>query len=316
MWLGEQITERGIGNGISLIIFINIIGRMPNDIARLFESFRAGQLNLFATLAALALLVGVIAFVVMLTQATRKIPVQYAKRMVGRRMYGGASTHIPLKVNTAGVIPIIFASSFMILPATVAGFVPPDHWLQNIVRLFDPTSGEILLDGRPLPTITLRSLRSQIAIMTQDLHLLAGSLRETLTPPDRSAPDAAVWQVLELVAMAEFVRGLPHGLDTQLGEDGLNLSGGQRQRLSLARALLLDRPILLLDEPLANVDEISARLILAAIARVKQERTCLAITHEPMLLEHADQVYRLDDGVLRCETPQTLERPGLARQRA
>jgi len=188
--------------------------------------------------------------------------------------------------------------------------------LSLLVRLFDPTSGEILLDGRPLPTITLRSLRSQIAIMTQDLHLLAGSLRETLTPPDRSAPDAAVWQVLELVAMAEFVRGLPHGLDTQLGEDGLNLSGGQRQRLSLARALLLDRPILLLDEPLANVDEISARLILAAIARVKQERTCLAITHEPMLLEHADQVYRLDDGVLRCETPQTLERPGLARQRA
>ena len=122
MWLGEQITERGIGNGISLIIFINIIGRMPNNVARLFEAFRAGSLNIIATVIALALLVAVIAFVVILTQATRKIPVQYAKRMVGRRMYGGASTHIPLKVNTAGVIPIIFASSLMILPLTVASF--------------------------------------------------------------------------------------------------------------------------------------------------------------------------------------------------
>jgi preprotein translocase subunit SecY len=133
MWLGEQITERGIGNGISLIIFINIIGQVPNDVARLFEAFRAGQLNLFATLTALALLVAVIAFVVALTQATRKIPVQYAKRMVGRRMYGGASTHIPLKVNTAGVIPIIFASSLMILPLTVASFFPVGSFGQDFI---------------------------------------------------------------------------------------------------------------------------------------------------------------------------------------
>ena len=133
MWLGEQITERGIGNGISLIIFINIIGRLPNDVARLFETFREGQLNLFTTLFALALLIGVIAFVVLLTQATRKIPVQYAKRMVGRRMYGGASTHIPLKVNTAGVIPIIFASSLMILPLTVASFFPPGSPGQDLI---------------------------------------------------------------------------------------------------------------------------------------------------------------------------------------
>lgn len=183
-----------------------------------------------------------------------------------------------------------------------------------LVRLFDPTSGEILLDGHPLPMIALRSLRSQIAIMTQDLHLLAGSLRETLAPPDRAVPDDALWRVLELVAMTEFVRALPNGLDTHLGEDGLNLSGGQRQRLSLARALLLDRPILLLDEPLANVDEISARVILAAIAEVKRERTCLAITHEPMLLEHADEVYQLDGGALLPKTPH--RRPKVARQTA
>jgi preprotein translocase subunit SecY len=133
MWLGEQITERGIGNGISLIIFINIIGRAPNDAARLFESFRAGTLNLFTTLIALALMIAVIAFVVVLTQAVRKIPVQYAKRMVGRRMYGGASTHIPLKVNTAGVIPIIFASSLMILPLTVASFFPVGSAGQDMI---------------------------------------------------------------------------------------------------------------------------------------------------------------------------------------
>lgn len=188
--------------------------------------------------------------------------------------------------------------------------------LSLLVRLFDPTSGTILLDGRPLPAIAVRSLRAQIGIMTQDLHLLAGSLRETLAPHDRAVHDDALWQALELVAMAEFIRGLPHGLNTHLGEDGLNLSGGQRQRLSLARALLLDRPILLLDEPLANVDEISARVILAAIARVKQDRTCLAITHEPLLLDHADQVYRLHDGALLAETPQPRERAGAARQTA
>jgi len=124
MWLGEQITERGIGNGISLIIFINIIGRLPNDIVRMIDAVRAGSTSLFLVLFGLAILVAVIASVVLLTQGTRKIPVQYAKRMVGRRMYGGASTHIPLKVNTAGVIPIIFASSIMILPLTVASFFP------------------------------------------------------------------------------------------------------------------------------------------------------------------------------------------------
>jgi preprotein translocase subunit SecY len=133
MWLGEQITERGIGNGISLIIFINIIGRLPNDIQRMIQALQAGSTSLFAVLFGLAVLVAVIAGVVLLTQGTRKIPVQYAKRMVGRRMYGGASTHIPLKVNTAGVIPIIFASSIMILPLTVASFFPPGSPGQDFI---------------------------------------------------------------------------------------------------------------------------------------------------------------------------------------
>ena len=138
MWLGEKITEHGIGNGISLIIFINILGGVPNRLLSAVESFRAGSMSLFTVLLVVVILVAVIAAVVVMTQAVRKIPVQYAKRVVGRKMYGGASTHIPLRVNTAGVIPIIFASSFMMLPATVAGLIPPEHPLQSVMRLFDP----------------------------------------------------------------------------------------------------------------------------------------------------------------------------------
>ncbi|MBI1799467.1 MAG: preprotein translocase subunit SecY [Candidatus Eisenbacteria bacterium] len=140
MWLGEKITEHGIGNGISLIIFVNILGGVPNRIFAAVDSFRAGSLSLFTALFLLALMVGVIAAVIVMTQATRRIPVQYAKRIVGRRMYGGANTHIPLRVNTAGVIPIIFASSFMILPTTLAQFVPPSNPLASISQWFTRTS--------------------------------------------------------------------------------------------------------------------------------------------------------------------------------
>ena len=138
MWLGEKITEHGIGNGISLIIFVNIIGRMPNTVRSGIESVHAGTVSLFVMLFVVAMMVLVIAAVILMTQATRKIPVQYAKRIVGRRMYGGANTHIPLRVNSAGVIPIIFASSVMILPATVAGFVPPSNPLAALGQWFNP----------------------------------------------------------------------------------------------------------------------------------------------------------------------------------
>jgi preprotein translocase subunit SecY len=138
MWLGEKITEFGIGNGISLIIFVNILGGVPTRVMQAIEGFRAGNLGLIQSLIILALMVAVIAAVIVMTQATRKIPVQYAKRMVGRKMYGGQSTHIPLRVNTAGVIPIIFASSIMILPTTVAGFFPPDHPVAAIATWFNP----------------------------------------------------------------------------------------------------------------------------------------------------------------------------------
>ena len=122
MWMGEKITEHGIGNGISLIIMVNILGALPNRALSAYESFRAGTVSILVVLVCLAVMVAVIAAVVAITQGVRKIPVQYAKRIVGRRMYGGANTHIPLRVNTAGVIPIIFASSLLILPTTVAGF--------------------------------------------------------------------------------------------------------------------------------------------------------------------------------------------------
>src|SRR5438876_4300754 len=140
MWLGEKITDHGIGNGISLIIFVNILGGAPNAVLAAFDSIRAGTLAPLVALGVVALMVGVIAAVVAMAQAVRKIPVQYAKRIVGRRMYGGSNTHIPLRVNTAGVIPIIFASSVMILPATVAGFVPPSNPLAVMGQWFSRTN--------------------------------------------------------------------------------------------------------------------------------------------------------------------------------
>jgi ABC-type multidrug transport system fused ATPase/permease subunit/glycosyltransferase involved in cell wall biosynthesis len=187
--------------------------------------------------------------------------------------------------------------------------------LSLLVRLFDPAQGEILLDGISLRQIKLKSLRSQVAIMTQELHLFSGTLRSVLMPAGVELGEDRLWDALSLVALDEFVRGLPQKLDTSLGEDGLNLSGGQRQRLSLARAFLLDRPILLLDEPLANVDAASAAVILKALDRLRCEKTCLAITHESSLLKYADIVYYLKDGRI-VEPESTLMNVAQMRRRA
>jgi len=168
--------------------------------------------------------------------------------------------------------------------------------LSLLVRLFDPSAGAILLDGVPLPRVSLASLRRQIATMAQDTRLFAGSIRDAVASD--GVDGGRIWDALRLVAMDGFVRGLPDRLDTVLGEDGVNLSGGQRQRLSLARAFLLDRPILLLDEPLAHVDAESEEVIAAALERWRRGRTCLAITHRLSLFKHADAVYRLQDGRL------------------
>jgi preprotein translocase subunit SecY len=138
MWLGEQITEFGIGNGISLIIFAGIIARYPQGFFLMFNMVRAGAMSIFMALLVLVIMVGVTASVILVTEAMRKIPVQYAKRIVGRKMYGGQSTHIPLRVNTAGVIPIIFAQSVIMFPRTIATFFPESDFMNVIVRWLSP----------------------------------------------------------------------------------------------------------------------------------------------------------------------------------
>jgi len=137
MWLGEQITERGIGNGISLIIFAGIVARFPAAVVSTFRLMQAGELSLFLVIFLVLMMIGVVGAIVFIERGQRKIPVQYAKRVVGRKVYGGQSTHLPLKINTAGVIPPIFASSIIMFPATIAGFIAVP-WVQEVARQFSP----------------------------------------------------------------------------------------------------------------------------------------------------------------------------------
>jgi preprotein translocase subunit SecY len=137
MWLGEQITERGIGNGISLIIFAGIVARFPAAIISTIRLIQAGELSIFFVIFLVAMMIAVIGAIIYIERGQRKIPVQYAKRVVGRKVYGGQATHLPLKVNTSGVIPPIFASSILIFPATVAGFIAIP-WVQSVARQLSP----------------------------------------------------------------------------------------------------------------------------------------------------------------------------------
>jgi preprotein translocase subunit SecY len=140
MWLGEQITERGIGNGISLIIFAGIVARLPSAIVNTFRLMETGELNLLLMIFLLGLMLAVVAAIVFMEAGHRKIPIQYAKRVVGRRMYGGQSTHLPLKLNTSGVIPPIFASSIISFPLTIATFThhPWLEWVSNALAPATP----------------------------------------------------------------------------------------------------------------------------------------------------------------------------------
>ncbi len=137
MWLGEQISEKGIGNGISLIIMAGIVVRIPSAIVASYSLITTGVMSLFVFGALVAMMVLVTAAVVIMQEGQRKIPVQYAKRVVGRRIYGGQSTHIPLRVNTAGVIPVIFASSILLFPATLTRFIP-HPWMQAVSDALSP----------------------------------------------------------------------------------------------------------------------------------------------------------------------------------
>ena len=135
MWIGEQITAKGIGNGISLIIFAGIVSRLPDGIAVIFNYLRAGTISILSVILFAVLAIVMIVFVVAITQGIRKVPVQYAKRVVGRKMYGGHTSYIPLKVNQAGVIPIIFASSVLMFPVTIAQFIDIP-WIKTVAGWF------------------------------------------------------------------------------------------------------------------------------------------------------------------------------------
>lgn len=137
MWLGEQMTERGIGNGISLIIFSGIVARMPAAFGNTVQFVKEGQLPLMLAPVLLAMMVAVIAFIIFMETSQRRLPIQYAKRVVGRQVYGGQSSHLPLKINVSGVIPPIFASSLMMFPATIASFIKVD-WVQKASALLSP----------------------------------------------------------------------------------------------------------------------------------------------------------------------------------
>jgi preprotein translocase subunit SecY len=134
MWLGEQITERGIGNGMSLIIFAGIVVGLPRAFFDTLDLMRTGQIGLIRMALLIVLMIGVVAAIIYVERGHRRITVQYAKRVVGRRQYGGTSTHIPLKVNTGGVIPVIFASSILAFPATLAPMFQPGGWGDAVVR--------------------------------------------------------------------------------------------------------------------------------------------------------------------------------------
>lgn len=136
MWLGERITERGIGNGISLIIMIGILARFPQALVAEFRSVSLGSKNWVVEIIILAMMAAIVACVVVLTVGTRRIPVQHAKRVVGRKVYGGSTQYIPMRINTAGVMPIIFAQSIMFLPATFLSFFPENEIMQGLAGLF------------------------------------------------------------------------------------------------------------------------------------------------------------------------------------
>lgn len=140
MWLGEQITERGIGNGISLIIFIGIIARFPNALLDEYQLISSGARGLIVELVIFGAMAFIVAGIVLVTQGTRRIPVQYAKRVIGRKVYGGVTQYIPMRVNTAGVMPIIFAQSIMFIPQTIVTFFPESEFMNSISGQLNYTS--------------------------------------------------------------------------------------------------------------------------------------------------------------------------------
>ena len=144
MWLGEQITDRGVGNGMSLLIFFGIIDRFPNGVFQTIEMIRNDVISIIAMVLVLVVMIAIVAGVIVMTLGTRKIPIQIPKRMVGRKVLGGQQTHLPLRINSAGVMPIIFAQSIIVVPATLSTFLAPGSWLEDIGRYFQPSTNSYI----------------------------------------------------------------------------------------------------------------------------------------------------------------------------
>ncbi len=145
MWLGEQITERGIGNGMSLLIFFSIIDRFPGAIFQSIELLRTNVIGIIPMLLVVVVMIAVVSGVIVMTLGTRKIPIQIPKRMVGRKVMGGQQTHLPLRINSAGVMPIIFAQSIIVVPATLSSFLAPGSFLEDIAGYFQPNTNTYAL---------------------------------------------------------------------------------------------------------------------------------------------------------------------------
>ena len=145
MWLGEQITERGIGNGMSLLIFFGIVDRFPGAVLQSIEMLRKDVIGIIPMLLLCVVMIAVVAGVIVMTLGTRKIPIQIPKRMVGRKVMGGQQTHLPLRINSAGVMPIIFAQSIIVVPATLSTFLAPDSWMADLGNYFQPNTNSYML---------------------------------------------------------------------------------------------------------------------------------------------------------------------------
>jgi ATP-binding cassette subfamily B protein len=181
-----------------------------------------------------------------------------------------------------------------------------------LLRMMDPDAGQIRINNIPYRDVRVSSLRRQFAVMLQRTHLFSGSIRDHFRVPDQRFSTLQIWNVLEQVAMDDFILSLPEALDSEIGEDAVKLSGGQRARLALARCLLMDRPVLLLDEPLANVDPASREIILDALDKYRVGRICVVVTHQMEMAARADRIITLDKGLLVANSlPQNLQ-PSIA----
>jgi ABC-type multidrug transport system fused ATPase/permease subunit len=178
--------------------------------------------------------------------------------------------------------------------------------LSLLARFYETTAGTITVDGRDISTVAKSALRDKLAYVTQEPFLFNGTVRENLLLSKREAADGELWAALEAAHAASFVRGLPQGLDTNVGERGVKLSGGEKQRLSIARALLKNAPILLLDEATASVDSETERQIQEALDRLMRNRTAFVIAHRLSTIQNADRIYVLEKGRLIEEGTHAL----------